>query len=847
MTNPMQTSEIVITPDPQILQVLTYLEMRPIDSLCELIDNSIDALANMHQDSSPLIVIELPTKKEVEDGTGKIRIRDNGPGMTLEQVENSLRAGYSSKQRLGSLGLFGVGFNIATGKLGRVTRLLTTRANDNFAIETIVDLVDLRKSGNFKVKATQVPKPKEFAQGTIVEISKPWGKGNQNFEYMLKLISLGRPKILGLLGRTYATLLRDQRIRVLVGDDSVEPHYHCHWDDSRYVEHAKHGKIPAVFRFKNKVIHTYKKCSSCEATIPDGESICIAPGCGSSSFTTQEEKISGWIGIQRYLDASHFGIDLIRSGRAIRIFEKEAFFVFHDPDSGDPVVDYPIDNREGRIIGEIHLDHVPVDPAKQNFERSSPEWRRAIEFLRGTSSLQPERPGADTNVSPVFKLYQGYRKVRTPGKRSMSMGKWLPGSTEPRSLNKIEVDELKDRFERREPGYFEDKEWWSLVEQADNKPIVGLKKCGSCHLECPEGLDECPHCGEIFEGKHCIDSDCNELISRSAINCPHCGGNQIPEIAKPWKCEVCGNANGATDTQCSTCNSSRGSVNPVSQLGLKGTSHKDDDLSIQGLSIQLGNSEQSTPIDVTTYRTEGPIYCYRSNGNKVRLPIVRFIEEDFCIYIDPSHPLFEHARVSLAHEVAYEIASYLYAYYNAIATKNPAEHSVTKIANDILHKYWTSQFEISEIQSEMDNLFQAVILKLASSIGSESAELYSNLSREEKAALSSELVRRGRDIAELSSLIQNGDFIHFLRPRGVLEIFKHSPRLFFDGRVWETTYDQIAAIQPEDAENLQSQIRTQKGLLLELAAEISERGIQDPREAELAKAACNLLFSKISL
>lgn len=428
----------------------------------------------------------------------------------------------------------------------------------------------------------------------------------------------------------------------------------------------------------------------------------------------------------------------------------------------------------------------------------------------------------------------------------MAMGKWLPGSTEPRSLNKIEVDELKGRFERREPGYFEDKEWWSLVEQADNKPIVGLKKCGSCYLECPEGLDECPHCGEIFEGKHCIDSDCNELISRSAINCPHCGGNQIPAVAKPWKCEVCGNANGATDTQCSTCNSSRGSVNPVSQLGLKGTSHKDDDLSIQGLSIQLGNSEQSTPIDVTTYRTEGPIYCYRSNGNKVRLPIVRFIEEDFCIYIDPSHPLFEHARVSLAHEVAYEIASYLYAYYNAIATKNPAEHSLTKIANDILHKYWTSQFEISDIQTEMDNLFQVVILKLASSIGSESAELYSNLSREEKAALSSELVRRGRDIAELSSLIQNGDFIHFLRPRCVLEIFKHSPRLFFDGRVWETTYDQIAVLQPEDAENLQSQIRTQKGLLLELAAEISERGVQDPREAELAKAACNLLFSKIS-
>src|ERR1039457_6639172 len=104
--------EITITPDPQILQVLTYLEMRPIDSLCELIDNSIDALAGQPFDAWTVVMVELPSKKEVEDSSGRVRVRDNGPGMTLEQVENSLKAGYSSKQRYGSLGLFGVGFNI---------------------------------------------------------------------------------------------------------------------------------------------------------------------------------------------------------------------------------------------------------------------------------------------------------------------------------------------------------------------------------------------------------------------------------------------------------------------------------------------------------------------------------------------------------------------------------------------------------------------------------------------------------------------------------------------------------------------------------------------------------------
>ena len=52
-------SEITITPDPQILQVLTYLEMRPIDSLCELIDNSVDAFTTSTEPA--LVVIDLPT------------------------------------------------------------------------------------------------------------------------------------------------------------------------------------------------------------------------------------------------------------------------------------------------------------------------------------------------------------------------------------------------------------------------------------------------------------------------------------------------------------------------------------------------------------------------------------------------------------------------------------------------------------------------------------------------------------------------------------------------------------------------------------------------------------------
>lgn len=837
--------EITITPDPQILQILTYLEMRPIDSLCELIDNSIDSLSESPSESGGLIVVELPSRREVEEGNAQVRIRDNGPGMTLEQLEDALRAGYSSKNRYGSLGLFGVGFNIATGKLGCQTRLVTARVQDDFAIETLVDLITLKKTGNFKVKASRIPKPQGFTNGTIIEVKKPWGTGNQNFGFMLKLISLGRPKTLALLGKIYATLLRANRVRIIVGEDSVEPHYHCVWDDSRFVEHMKHGKIPAVYRFENKVIHTYKKCATCHMTLLPGEYHCSDPSCKCSSTITQEEKISGWVGIQRYLDASHFGIDLIRNGRAIRSLEKEAFFQFQDPETGDPIVDYPIDNRDGRIIGEIHLNHVPVDPAKQNFERSSPEWKRAIEYLRGGSSLQPEKPGAENNHSPVFKLYQGYRKVRNPGKRSMTMGKWLPGSNESTALSRSEIDELKAKFDNREPGYFDDSEWWKLVEQAEVKPVAGLRMCPSCHLESPDGLEDCPHCGHIFEGKLCINYDCGQTISRSAVTCPHCGANQIPEVKDPWLCSVCRHTNSSEQATCIICSYARGTPNPLSKEGLRGISHKDESLSIKGLSINLANGDRTSPIDVLVYLTEGHIYSYHSDGSTIRLPSVIFAEGDIEIYIDPIHPLFEQAGILFEQQVASETAAFLHSYYKSQAAKNPAEHSITKLTHDILQERWAEKFSGSGVHAALESLFASIRRRLECSFLAESADIYTNLSQEEKSALATEVVRHGRDLSEISVLKENGKFVYFLRPRAIFEVFQINPKLFFDSKVWAVTFENIPEMPLDAATKLQTQIKGEYSRLLEIAIMYLEKGTGSPPEVSLAKATCKVLSAKL--
>ena len=50
----------------------------------------------------------------------------------------------------------------------------------------------------------------------------------------------------------------------------------------------------------------------------------------SASLRTIEERVHGWVGIQRFDDANDYGVDLIRNGRAIRKSEKEAFFSWNN-------------------------------------------------------------------------------------------------------------------------------------------------------------------------------------------------------------------------------------------------------------------------------------------------------------------------------------------------------------------------------------------------------------------------------------------------------------------------------------------------------------------------------------
>lgn len=835
-----------LTPDPRVLIALTHTPMQPLDALCELIDNAIDSfhVAKLQGDpvKDPLIIIDLPRPSELGRNTGLVRVRDNGSGLSRGMAERAIKAGFSGNNPYDSLGLFGMGFNISTGKLGRVTKLQTARPEKDKAIEVIIDLEEITKSGSYAVPFNWIEKPAQMSRGTIVEVDTWWPEGNPNSGFIRKLVQYGMPTVRAEIGRRYATILRERNVRIIINQEPCQSYEHCCWSDSRTVERRGSGVVPAVFRF-NELIGTQKRCSVCTALLPPADNSC--PSCKSSSLRTIEERIKGWIGIQRFDHDSDFGIDLIRNGRAIRIGEKAAFFEYVD-EFKKVIKDYPIDSVYGRIVGEVHLDHVPVDFLKQDFQRSSPEWQRAISYLRGDTPLQPGKlKPSETNESPVFKLYQGYRRVRTPGKTDMYMGYWDAQDDKPKRISRDIERELFEKFKAKEPGYYDDTEWWKLVQQADSRPVEELVECSECGGQNLKDQDVCGVCGLVLIGKACLNAQCHQTIPHSASSCPHCGYSQIPEIKESWTCEVCRRTNGPDAEVCMDCGSTRGAANPLSKEFLIEHSNKSDDLSIPGCTVQLADGSYSTPIDVDTFVTQGPILAPRRSSS---IPIIVFKEERISTFIDKAHPVFRSFRIRPEQVIASEVALYIHTLNSRFTSREYfGHHELSGIAWSIMKERWSTQLEDTpqRVRTDVTAFFTNLRERLPELLGEGVSDFFDDLDENEKKAVIEKMLRQGIDISDLGNMKTSGKYTRYLEASSLVNIFRRAPQFFFDRRFWQDTYSRMEDIPQNIMENAQDRIRT---IYLDCLADIArflEYLDPDPIIVERARASLRFLQQRI--
>jgi hypothetical protein len=470
--------ELDLTPAPRVLQMLGEINLEQWRCLAELIDNSIDGFIDAARDGSaierPEVTVSLPT---ADNENARVVVRDNGPGMSLQTLENALKAGWSGNDALSKLGLFGMGFNIATARLGLVTEVWTSRSGDPEQVGVRIDLNELRASGNYRVPRQTRPKNNHSDHGTEIVISRL--KPEQR-AYIAR--PNNRSTIRKHLARTYSSLLSTSQagaIRLFVGGTRVMPLRLCVWDESRTVELPDNTVVSAVERF-DVSLAPRRFCNHCMRALATQEERCPT-GSEQCEIVESPRRIKGWVGIQRYLDKSEFGFDLIRNGRKIEIGNKD-LFTWSDGNVAE--VEYPIDDprSRGRFIGEIHLDHCQVSYTKNRFERDDPAWAEMVRVVRGEGPLRPvaaRQQGYEGNQSPLYRLFQAFRRSSPQGKN----GLW----------SRVMVVQDNDRaqqmaveFANGEPDFLTDERWWQLVEEQDAKILGDTPPGGGAPI--PEGF-----------------------------------------------------------------------------------------------------------------------------------------------------------------------------------------------------------------------------------------------------------------------------------------------------------------------------------------------------------------------
>jgi hypothetical protein len=456
---------INLQPDPRILPMLGEINLSQERCLAELVDNSIDGfLMESEQEDSdcdPQVSVELPSANDQVE-LAQVMVRDNGPGMDITVLEKAVKAGWSGNNPIGNLGLFGMGFNIATARLGRVTQVWTTRSGDKQWQGIEIDFQKLIRDKSFETDLLTKPKIDENTSGTEIVIKK---LKQEQAVWLSKPAS--RNKLRAFFSKIYSTMLRPPgrpiKFKLLLNGRIVKPKLHCVWgeDENRSVQTRKYGPVDA-YQVINYLLPSKKFCLSCWTWLALDVDTCHA--CGEvEKVIVRERRVLGWLGILRYLSKTDFGIDFVRNGRKIEVQDRS---LFQWEREGIVEDEYPIDDprRRGRIVGEIHLDHCRVSYTKDRFDRDDLAWHELKTHLRGEGPLRPDKAaqlGYTQNTSPLFLLFQAFRRSTPSSRVAGAYNNLLVVKN-----NDVAVEYAR-KFDEGDSRFSSDTEWYRLVQEAD--------------------------------------------------------------------------------------------------------------------------------------------------------------------------------------------------------------------------------------------------------------------------------------------------------------------------------------------------------------------------------------------
>lgn len=727
MTEPAHS--IDLRPHPRVLSVLGDIPFAPWQCIAELLDNCFDEfLRHPGEGERPRVSVTLPGRNS-HPTEAEVWITDNGPGLTLDHLQNALRAGWTSNDRYGHLGLFGMGFNIATARMGNITRVRTARAEDPHWTVVTLNLPEMQRAGHFDVPVRTEPKSHPGEHGTEIVVSdlKP---------SLHDQLSRNSKKLRETLGDVYSYLLTEHDFELTVDATAVQPRRPCIWAPERYV--VRNGERISAYIEINEPLGERLACLDCGTWQDDlGEAECR--NCKSHRLQRRERRIWGWLGIQRYTDKKDFGIDFLRNGRKILLRDK-SLFDWVDPN--DPIAsgerEYPVEvPYEGRIVGEIHVDHLWVPYQKNGFETASPDWVKVRRTLRGESPLRPQKArelGYTANLSPLAQLFTGYR--RTNG----GLKNLMPGDGKTALLARAR--EWAELFQKGDPDYQTDERWYEQAELHD-RPT-------------PEpDPDPTPEPG-------------GDAFWRAGLDGDHLFDAPPPGPATPAPAPAPPETEDARRERWKTS----GAAVPDLQtsFGLRG---RGSALQVTGAWRVTGNRGRIGPAD----RPSQPVYIGTGRGAQVE------------IFIDDEHPIFTDFAVDVRDLVTVALADYL-------RTRESAQDDLTALFAQLKEQCLSDQRVTGPfLKDSADSLLDRIREAMAPIISGNSTGYWTLLLEPEKAATQQRFVREGGRNWE--DTLAEGRWLNYAPAKSLVRLLTGRPDAFLDGRVFAAAY---AALTDADAQ-----------------------------------------------
>jgi len=359
-----------------------------------------------------------------------------------------------------------MGFNVATSRLANTVQVWTSTSEMNHEVGVCIDLREMKKTLSFIRPKMSRAKRIDKNSGTRIEV----------YDYKPEAYNLLKPQdIYRELNRAYSVkIFADYNIKILVNGDPISPFKFCTWDKQRSVKYR--NEQISTFVEIDEHLNEEMFCENCFSWLGDPVETSLLIECPYCNTTGQVIKkdiyISGWLGIQRYSDTEHFGIDISRNGRILSKLDKSLFHWTDDRVKNDPRFhpEYPRDTTYagGRIVGQIEANFIIPKYTKDDFEREDKNWRKVVNHLRGAMPLQPDLASSFgfklPNRSPIGLFFSAYRKINVPGSKTMVFAR-ENGSADHVTSKKW----AEDFYYTGNLAYQDDTKWWEAVTKADLK------------------------------------------------------------------------------------------------------------------------------------------------------------------------------------------------------------------------------------------------------------------------------------------------------------------------------------------------------------------------------------------